>query len=101
MVLRVVLPYRGGLFSPKIVDVARTGAGFGGREHVLDVREGCERFFRPGYNANLLSVWLPALGGGVAKLERGAPVADVGCGHGSSTILMAAAFPNSAFTGSD
>ena len=89
------------LDSPKIADVARTGAGFGWHEHVLDVHEGCERFFRPGYNANLLSAWLPALDGVVAKLERGASVADVGCGHGSSTILMAAAFPNSAFTGSD
>lgn len=89
------------LDSPKIVDVARTGAGFGWHEHVFDVHEGCERFFRPGYNANLLSGWLPALDGVVAKLERGASVADVGCGHGSSTILMAAAFPNSAFTGLD
>jgi len=89
------------LDSPKIVDVARTGAGFGWHEHVSDVHDGCERFFRPGYNANLLSAWLPALDGVVAKLEQGASVADVGCGHGSSTILMAAAFPNSAFTGSD
>ena len=89
------------LDSPKIADVARTGAGFGWHEHVRDVHEGCERFFRPGYNANLLSGWLPALDGVVAKLERGASVADVGCGHGASTILMAAAFPNSAFTGSD
>ena len=63
--------------------------------------DGCERFFRPGYNANLTSAWLPALDGVVAKLERGARVADVGCGHGSSTILMAQAFPNSTFTGTD
>ena len=63
--------------------------------------EGCERFFRPGYNANLLSTWLPALDGVVEKLEQGASVADVGCGHGSSTILMAKAFPNSTFVGSD
>ena len=89
------------LDSPKIVDVARAGTGFGWHEHVLDVHEGCERFFRPGYNANLRSGWLPALDGVVAKLERGASVADVGCGHGSSTILMATAFPDSAFTGSD
>ena len=73
------------------MDVARTGAGFGWHEHVSDVHEGCERFFRPGYNANLLSSWLPALDDVVAKLERAASVADVGCGHGSSTILMAAA----------
>jgi SAM-dependent methyltransferase len=65
------------------------------------VFDGCERFFRPGYNANLLTSWLPALDGVVAKLEQGAAVADVGCGHGSSTILMAKAFPKSSFTGSD
>jgi SAM-dependent methyltransferase len=89
------------LDSPKIVDAAASGAGFGWHEHVHDVHEGCERFFRPGYNAHLLSEWLPALDGVVAKLERGALVADVGCGHGASTILMAQAFPNSTFTGSD
>ena len=66
-----------------------------------DVHEGCERFFRPGYNASLVSDWLPALDGVVDKLGRGARVADVGCGHGSSTILMAQAFPNSTFVGSD
>jgi SAM-dependent methyltransferase len=87
--------------SPNIVEAARTGAGFGWHEHVTDVREGCERFFRPGYNANLISAWLPALDGVVTKLERGALVADVGCGHGSSTILMAQAFPRSTFVGSD
>ena len=87
--------------SPHIVEAARTGAGFGWHEHVADVHEGCERFFRPGYNANLISAWLPALDGVVDKLERGALVADVGCGHGSSTILMAQHFPNSAFVGSD
>jgi SAM-dependent methyltransferase len=89
------------LDSPKIVEAARTGAGFGWHEHVHDVFEGCERFFRPGYNANLISGWLPALDGIVAKLERGALVADVGCGYGASTILMAQAFPNSTFAGSD
>ena len=89
------------LDAPKIVEAARSGAGFGWGEHVHDVHEGCERFFRPGYNANLVSGWLPALDGVVAKLERGALVADVGCGYGASTILMAQAFPNSTFTGSD
>ena len=89
------------LDSPKITDVARSGAGFGWGEHGSDVLEGCERFFRPGYNANLLSSWLPALDGVTAKLELGGRVADVGCGHGSSTILMAQSFPNSTFTGSD
>jgi SAM-dependent methyltransferase len=87
--------------SPKILDVARNGAGFGWHEHVHDVHEGCERFFRPGYNAHLVGEWLPALEGVVEKLERGARVADVGCGHGASTILMAQAFPNSTFVGSD
>jgi 2-polyprenyl-3-methyl-5-hydroxy-6-metoxy-1,4-benzoquinol methylase len=89
------------LDSPKIVEAARSGAGVGWHEHVSDVHEGCERFFRPGYNASLAAQWLPALDGVVAKLERGAVVADVGCGHGSSTILMAQAFPNSSFVGSD
>jgi 2-polyprenyl-3-methyl-5-hydroxy-6-metoxy-1,4-benzoquinol methylase len=87
--------------SPKIVEKARTGEGLGWHEHVHDVHEGCERFFRPGYNANLVAEWLPALDGAVEKLERGGRAADVGCGHGASTILMAQAFPNSAFVGSD
>jgi 2-polyprenyl-3-methyl-5-hydroxy-6-metoxy-1,4-benzoquinol methylase len=89
------------LDSPRITDIARTGAGMGWGEHVHDVHEGCERFFRPGYNAHLVGEWLPALDGVVEKLERGALVADVGCGHGASTILMAQAFPNSMFVGSD
>jgi 2-polyprenyl-3-methyl-5-hydroxy-6-metoxy-1,4-benzoquinol methylase len=84
-----------------IVEAARTGEGFGWHEHVHDVHEGCERFFRPGYNANLLTGWLPALEGVVEKLQRGARVADVGCGHGASTVLMAGAFPASTFHGSD
>jgi SAM-dependent methyltransferase len=84
-----------------IVDAARSGAGFGWHEHDTDVHVGCERFFRPSYHANLLSSWLPALDGVVEKLERGAHVADVGCGHGASTILMAKAFPSSTFVGSD
>jgi SAM-dependent methyltransferase len=89
------------LDSPRITDAARNGKGFGWHEHGHDVFDGCERFFRPGYNANLISSWLPALDGVVEKLERGAKVADVGCGHGSSTILMAQAFPSSVFVGSD
>jgi 2-polyprenyl-3-methyl-5-hydroxy-6-metoxy-1,4-benzoquinol methylase len=87
--------------SPKIAEKARGGGGFGWHEHVHDVHEGCERFFRPGYNAHLVAEWLPSLDGVVEKLERGALVADVGCGHGSSTILMAEAFPKSTFAGFD
>jgi 2-polyprenyl-3-methyl-5-hydroxy-6-metoxy-1,4-benzoquinol methylase len=89
------------LDSPKITEAARSGEGFGWHEHVHDVHEGCERFFRPGYNAHLIAEWLPALDGVVGKLEHGAMVADVGCGHGASTILMAQAFPRSTFVGSD
>jgi SAM-dependent methyltransferase len=89
------------LDSPRIADAARAGEGFGWHEHVHDVHEGCERFFRPGYNAHLVASWLPALDGVVAKLEAGAKVADLGCGHGASTILMAEAFPRSTFVGSD
>lgn len=66
-----------------------------------DVHEGCERFFRPGYNANLIDAWLPALDDVVSKLTAGARVADVGCGHGASAILMAQAFPKSKFVGID
>ena len=87
--------------SPKILQAATSGDGVGWHEHVHDVHEGCERFFRPGYNANLIDAWLPALDGVVSKLTTGARVADVGCGHGSSTILMAQAFPESTFIGFD
>jgi SAM-dependent methyltransferase len=87
--------------SPRITDAAKSGEGVGWHDHGRDVFDGCERFFRPGYNASLVSAWLPALDGVVAKLTRGATVADVGCGHGASTILMAEAFPASTFVGSD
>jgi SAM-dependent methyltransferase len=89
------------LDSPRITERARTGDGLGWHEHGHDVHEGCERFFRPGYNANLISAWLPALDGVVDRLEQGASVADVGCGHGASTVLMAQAFPRSTFAGFD
>jgi SAM-dependent methyltransferase len=87
--------------SPRITEAARAGTGVGWHEHDTHVHDGCERFFRPGYNAHLIDSWLPALDGVVERLERGARVADVGCGHGASTILMAGAFPNSTFIGSD
>lgn len=84
-----------------IIDRARTGDGMGWHEHTTDVHLGCERFFRPGYLANLVGAWLPALEGVTAKLDGGAHVADIGCGHGASTILMAQAYPRSTFVGSD
>ena len=86
---------------PRLIERFRSGQGFGWNEHDPDLFEGTERFFRPGYDANLVSAWLPALDGVVDKLERGARVADVGCGHGASTIIMARAYPNSAFVGFD
>jgi 2-polyprenyl-3-methyl-5-hydroxy-6-metoxy-1,4-benzoquinol methylase len=89
------------LDSPRITGAARVGEGIGWHDHVADVHEGCERFFRPGYNAHLVSEWLPALDGVIDKLTRGAKVADVGCGHGASTVLMAGAFPTSTFLGYD
>ena len=79
----------------------RTGAGYGWGQHDEDVFSGCERFFRPGYLMHLLTEWIPALEGVQAKLEKGASVADLGCGHGASTLLMADAFPASRFVGSD
>lgn len=84
-----------------IVAAARNQAGVGWHEHHGDVHEGCARFFRTMYNAHLVGEWLPALDDVVAKLERGAVVADVGCGHGESTVIMAQAFPRSTFVGSD
>ena len=87
--------------SPRITEAARSGEGVGWHEHNHDVYDGCERFFRPGYNASLIPSWLPALDGVVEKLRSGAKVADIGCGHGSSTILMAQAFPSCTFVGSD
>ncbi len=84
-----------------ILDAARSQAGVGWHEHHHDVHDGCERFFRTMYNAHLVGEWLPALDGVVDKLTRGARVADVGCGHGASTVIMAQAFPESTFVGSD
>lgn len=85
----------------KLTEVFRTGKGFGWHEHEKGLFEGCERFFRPGYLANLTSSWIPALEGVDAKLKAGARVADIGCGHGASTLLMAQTYPNSEFYGFD
>lgn len=85
----------------RAIENFRSGRGMEWGEHHSCLFSGTERFFRAGYNANLLSSWLPALDGVVEKLEAGARVADVGCGHGSSTILMAKAFPSSEFVGID
>jgi SAM-dependent methyltransferase len=86
---------------PRITEAFRSGAGMGWHEHDQAVFHGCEKFFRPGYAANLVSSWIPALQDVKSKLDSGAKVADVGCGKGASTILMAKAFPNSRFTGFD
>jgi 2-polyprenyl-3-methyl-5-hydroxy-6-metoxy-1,4-benzoquinol methylase len=87
--------------EPKITEAFRTGRGVGWHEHDVCLFRGTERFFRPGYNAHLVSAWLPALEGVEAKLSSGARVADIGCGHGSSTILMAQAYPAARVTGFD
>lgn len=89
------------LDEEKVRQAFRSGKGLGWHDHSACLFRGTERFFRPGYNANLIGSWLPALDGVVEKLKRGIDVADVGCGHGASTVLMAKAFPNSRFTGFD
>ena len=86
---------------PRIAEAFRTGAGMGWHEHVDGVFHGCEKFFRPSYAANLVTSWIPSLQGVKEKLEAGARVADVGCGKGASTLLMAKAFPKSRFFGFD
>ena len=87
--------------EPAVTEAFRTGAGIGWHQHHHDLFHGTEKFFRPGYVANLTTSWIPALDGVEAKLQRGASVADIGCGHGASTIIMALAYPNSTFVGFD
>jgi len=89
------------LDEPKVAEAFRTGKGVGWHEHSKCLFSGTERFFRPGYNANLVPNWIPSLEGIEEKLKAGAKVADVGCGHGASTIVMAQAYPNSQFFGFD
>jgi ubiquinone/menaquinone biosynthesis C-methylase UbiE len=86
---------------PRITEAFRTGAGMGWHEHDADVFTGCKQFFRPGYIAHLIPSWIPALDSVPDKLRAGAKVADIGCGLGASTILLAQEYPNSALTGSD
>jgi 2-polyprenyl-3-methyl-5-hydroxy-6-metoxy-1,4-benzoquinol methylase len=87
--------------EPRLADAFRTGAGIGWHEHDPGLFHGTERFFRPNYAAHLVEEWIPALEGVEDKLRQGAVVADVGCGHGASTILMAKAYPKSTFCGFD
>ena len=86
---------------PKLTEAFRTGGGVGWHEHDHGVFHGVERFYRSGYQAHLVSDWIPALAGVEAKLQEGGTVADVGCGHGASTIIMALAYPNATFVGYD
>ena len=87
--------------QPKVQDAFVTGAGVGWGNQAGCLFCAVARFFRPGYNANIVQQWLPSLEGVVEKLDRGARVADIGCGHGYSTVMMAEAFPNSEFIGFD
>ena len=87
--------------EPKLTEAFKSGKGLGWGDRCSCLFCGVERFFRPGYKGHLVSDWLPALDGVVTKLTRGAKVADVGCGHGASTLIMAQAFPNSEFIGYD
>jgi SAM-dependent methyltransferase len=90
-----------GRMAERLTESFRTGAGIGWHEHHHELFHGIERFFRSGYIGNLVQNWIPALDGVEAKLRAGAFVADIGCGHGASTIIMAQAYPNSRFIGFD
>jgi SAM-dependent methyltransferase len=90
-----------GRIKDRLKEAFQTGQGIGWHEHDHGVFEGCARFFRPGYIAHLVQDWIPSLDGVEARLKAGIRVADVGCGHGHSTILMAQAFPKSQFVGYD
>ena len=87
--------------EPKVLAAFKSGKGVGWHEHDTELFQGTEKFFRPGYAANIVPAWLPAMEGVVSKLEKGAKVADVGCGHGSSTMIMSKAYPKSSFVGYD
>jgi ubiquinone/menaquinone biosynthesis C-methylase UbiE len=87
--------------QPKVAEVFKSGEGLGWHQHDKCLFEGTEKFFRPGYVANLVSSWIPSLDGVKEKLERGARVADVGCGHGASAIILAQSFPNTRVYGFD
>lgn len=87
--------------EPRITEAFRTGAGMGWHEHDPDVFVGCEAFFRPGYVANLVPNWIPALDGVADTLTAGGRVADLGCGLGASSVILAQAFPESTVVGSD
>lgn len=87
--------------TERLTEAFRTGAGVGWGEHHHELFEGCERFFGPSYRSFLIQSWIPALDGVEAKLHQGARVADIGCGHGASTLLLAEAYPESTVVGID
>ena len=95
------IPIAAGKNTERIIEAIRSDGGFGWHEHDPELFEGTERFFRPGYVANLVSSWIPALDGIEEKLRDGASVADVGCGHGASTLLLGESYPSSRITGFD